>query len=436
MYRTIYKDLVDWKKSKKRKPLILEGARQVGKTWIINEFGKKEYEKYVYINCDNNPLLNNLFIDYDMDRVLRALSAISNTDITPDNTLIFFDEIQELDKGLTSLKYFYEKKPEYHVVVAGSLLGIKTEGGTGFPVGKADKLRMEPLSFNEFVLASGNEQMYTLIKERNWRELSTLKNKLIDLLRQYYYVGGMPEVVSDYLDNGNLQNVRQMQKKIIKDYESDFSKHAPENELPRITMVWNSIPKHLSKENKKFIYGALKAGARAKEFEKAIIWLLDAGMIHKVNCLDKMKKPLKFYENENAFKIYLLDLGLLGAMTNASASDVLVYDNGFVEYKGALSEQYVAQQFFASSEDNLYYFSNENSTREIDFVTENSSVCLVEVKAEENLKSKILSTSLKEDSKLFGWRFSMSDYYEQNNMINIPLYLCDEWFFSKKHNDG
>lgn len=428
MQRNIYAELLKWKNSNSRKPLILQGARQVGKTWILNEFGNKEYDKYVYINCDNNPLLNNLFDDYDMDRVIRNLSAISNINITPNDTLIFLDEIQELDKGLASLKYFYEEKPDYHVVVAGSLLGIKINGGTGFPVGKVDRLRLEPLSFNEFLLANNNDQLLSLIQQHNWSELTTLKNKLIELLRQYYYVGGMPEVVADYINNHNLQNVRKLQKSILSDYESDFSKHVPSNEVPRITMVWNSIPKHLSKENKKFIYGAIKNGARAKEFEKAIIWLLDAGLIHKINCLDKIDKPLKSYENENSFKIYMLDVGLLGAMANVSANDILVLNNGFTEYKGALSEQYVAQQFLSHSTDNLYYYSNSNSTREIDFVTEKDKEYLIEVKAEENLRSKSLSTSLKENEKLYGWRFSMSNYYQQHQMTNIPLYLCDEWF--------
>lgn len=434
MKRAIYDKLLKWKASSNRKPLIIEGARQVGKTWIINEFGKNEYKKYAYINCDNNPLLKSLFDDYDMDRIIRQLSAITNINITANDTLIFFDEVQELENGLTFLKYFYENKPDYHVVVAGSLLGLMIHKGTGFPVGKTETLKLEPLSFNEFLLALGKEQLVSSLKERKWDELCSLKTIFIDLFKQYLYVGGMPEVVLDYINNNNLQSIRKIQDSILKDYEKDFSKHVDSNEAIRITMVWNSIPKHLGKENKKFVYGTIKKGARSKEYEKSIMWLENAGLIHKIKRINKFAKPLKYYEDKNSFKIYLLDVGLLGAMSGVLAKDILASDSVFTEYKGFLAEQYFAQQYFSLNNNDLFYYSNDNSTRENDFVLEEDKIYIVEVKSGFNSKSKSLSTSLKENKDTYGLRFSMNDYIKQERITNIPIYLCYDWLYSYFNN--
>lgn len=428
MEREVYNQLIKWKESDNKKPLILEGARQVGKTWILKEFGRNEYGKFVYINCDNNPDLENLFIDYDIERIIRLLSAISEVNITPSDTLIFLDEIQELDKGLASLKYFCECEEDYHIAVAGSLLGMQIHRGTGFPVGKVNRIKLGPLSFNEFLKAKGRDHLLGMIESHKWEETNPLSNTLTDILREYYYVGGMPEAVQYYIDANDLKGVRSIQRRILEDYRTDFSKHAPASEVPRINMVWDSVPKHLSKENKKFVYGAIKKGGRAKEFEKAIMWLQDAGLIHKVCRLDAIKAPTKFYEDEGAFKIFMLDLGLLGAMTDVKARDVLVNNGIFSEYKGAFTEQYVAEQYYQVKSDGLYYYSNENSTKEIDFVTEGEAIYPIEVKAEENLRSKSLSSELKNNVDLYAWRFSMSGYRKQERMTNIPLYLAAEWF--------
>ena len=430
MERSIYKKLLEWKNSSMRKPLILEGARQVGKTWILKKFGENEYKKFVYINCDNNPQLAGLFSDYDIPRIIRFLSALTDTTITEDDTLIFFDEIQELDRGLAALKYFCENASGYHVVVAGSLLGMEIHHGTGFPVGKVDQLHLSPLSFKEFLLASGKKELVLYMETHKWNELSKMRELLIDFLRQYYYVGGMPEVVQQYIDTQDLKKVRKLQKNILSDYRRDFSKHAPKEEITRINMVWDSIPRHLAKENKKFVYGALKHGGRAKEFEKAIMWLKDAGLVHKINRIDKICKPLKFYEDEGAFKLFISDVGLLGAMVDASAKDMLINNSVFEEYKGAFTEQYVAQQYFSIKTDGLYYYTNENSTSEIDFVMQGEAVYPIEVKAEENLRAKSLSTVLKKNEQLVGWRMSMSDYREQERLVNVPLYLCEEWLIA------
>ncbi|WP_027431243.1 ATP-binding protein [Lachnospira multipara] len=431
MERTIYQKLINWKNSKNRKPLILNGARQVGKTYIVKEFAKREYKNLVYINCDNNNDVKELFKDFDMDRVIRTLEAISNETITPGETLIFLDEIQELDKGITSLKYFNEEARDYHVIVAGSLLGIHLHEGTGYPVGKVDELRLYPMSFEEFVLAMGEEKLLDFLKEAKWDELSPLAKKYKELLRQYYYVGGMPEVVQSYIDNSDLKTVRRLQKQILSDYQNDFSKHAPTSELAKINMVWNSIPSQLAKENKKFLYGSLKKGARAKEFENAIQWLVNTGLVYKVNRINKVCKPIKFYEDTAAFKLFVSDLGLLGAMSDTLAKDVLVNNKAFVEYKGAFTEQYVCQQYVSATSECPMYYTNEKSTLELDFVIQLDEVYPLEVKAEENRRSKSLTTIMKENEELKGIKMTMSDYKKQDTITNIPLYAVEEWFKKK-----
>ena len=426
MERLAYKKLLGWKNNKNRKPLILNGARQVGKTWLLKDFGEKEYESVAYINCDETKDLKAVFSDFNTDRLIRAFSAISGVNIKPENTLIILDEIQIIPIGLTSLKYFCENAPEYHIAVAGSLLGIGLHEGTGFPVGKVDQINLYPLSFKEFLLALKKDQIYNAIQTHKWEELSSLSSIFIDLLRQYYYVGGMPAVVQAYATNHDIFEVRNIQSQILSDYRLDFSKHVPKDILPKVNMVWDSIPAQLAKENKKFIYSKIRKGARAKEFENAIQWLVDAGLVYKVLRVSKVEKPLKFYEDFDSFKLFILDLGLLGAMTEVDAKDVLVNNNAFIEYKGSFTEQYVLQEL-QSLEKKVYYHSKEHSELELDFVIQNYNVYPIEVKAEENLKSKSLRTIYSENKQLKPVRFSMADYKEQDWMVNVPLYLVAEW---------
>ena len=430
MYRTVYEELLKWKNSVYRKPLILNGARQTGKTWLLKEFGKKEYKNMAYINCDNNPAMQNVFTDFDTSRLIRIFSALSGETIKPNSTLIVLDEVQQVPLALTSLKYFCENEPEYHIAVAGSLLGIGLHSGTGFPVGKVEEINIFPMSFMEFLLASGNSNLTELIHERNWEYISALSPKLEDLLRQYYFVGGMPEVVDYFLKSQDLNGTRAIQKRIIKNYRDDFSKHVPANQLTKVEMVWNSIPSQLAKENKKFIYGKLKKGARAKEFEDAIQWLLDAGLIYKVERIKSLSMPLKFYEDFGVFKLFLSDLGLLGALSEVNAKDILIDNKIFSEYKGAFTEQYVAQQLISNKE-HPYYYSKENSSLELDFVIQKDNVFPIEVKAEENVRSKSLKTVVDEHKDMVGWRFSMNDYIDHGWLVNIPLYLVEEWGKSK-----
>ena len=430
MERLFLEKLIAWKNSPSRRPLVLEGARQVGKTWLLKQFGATEYKNCVYINCDHNPMMNSLFSDFDIKRILLALSAQTKQQIIPGETLIIFDEIQESPLALTSLKYFCEDAPEYHVAVAGSLLGLQVHSGTGFPVGKVDRLSLNPLSFNEFLLALGENSLVEYLDKGKWSEYATLKSKLIQLLREYYYVGGMPLVVDAFSQRHNIFEVRDLQKKILKDYAADFSKHIPKNELPKVRAVWKSIPSQLAKENKKFIWGVLRTGARAKEYENAVQWLLDAGLIHKVTRIKKFDIPLKFYEETDCFKVFLNDLGLLGAMANVPAKEILVDTKMMTEYKGSFTEQFVEQTYRFAQGEPLYYYSNDNSTAEIDFVIQADRVYPIEVKAEENLKAKSLAQALKTNENLHGLRFSMSDYREEERMTNVPLYLA-EWFLGK-----
>lgn len=429
MYRTVYDELCAWKNKNNRKPLILSGARQVGKTWILKEFGNAEFDNLAYINCDKVTEMQNAFTDFDTDRLIRFFSVVSNTSIQPGKTLIVLDEIQEVPIGLTALKYFCENASQYHIVVAGSLLGLELHKGTGFPVGKVDEINMYPLSFKEFLIAMGKDSIINLMDEHRWEELSSLSKMLIELLRQYYYVGGMPEVVKNYVADQDILQVRKTQKQILADYRRDFSKHVPSSLLPKVNMVWDSIPSQLAKENKKFIYGLLKKGGRAKEFEDAIQWLINAGLVYKVNRVSKIESPLKFYEDISAFKLFTVDLGLLGAMVDVPAKEVLINDNMFIEYKGAFTVQYVLQEIIEYGLQ-PYYYSKENSRLEIDLIVQTDEVYPIEVKAEENLKSKCLKTVYDENPKLKAVRFSMCGYKEQDWMTNVPLYLSGEWLKS------
>ncbi|WP_419520903.1 ATP-binding protein [Leyella stercorea] len=429
MERSIYSSLKKWKESPTRKPLILQGARQVGKTYILKEFGAREYSEVVYINCDDNNDMQNMFVDYDVDRIIRSLSAISGISIKPSTTLLILDEIQEVERGLASLKYFCEKAPEYHVAVAGSLLGITLHEGTSFPVGKVDMLYMYPMDFEEFLLAMGKEQLVELLRSKSWAALTPLRGMLTELLRQYYFVGGMPEAVKTYVERGDIWEVRSIHSKIIDAYRNDMSKHVPKQQVQRINMVWNSIPSQLARDNKKFIYGALRKGARANDFEIAIQWLVDSGLVHKVHRISKPVVPLKFYEDMASFKLFLLDCGLLGALSETPPEQILIGDNVFEEYKGAFTENYVLQQLKSLPRTFVYYYSNDNSTLEIDFVVQHEAhVIPIEVKAEENLRAKSLRQFVTDNAGLHGVRFSMSDYREQDWLTNVPLWAV-RWAF-------
>lgn len=429
MERSIYSSLKKWKESPTRKPLILQGARQVGKTYILKEFGAREYSEVVYINCDDNNDMQNMFVDYDVDRIIRSMSAISGISIKPSTTLLILDEIQEVERGLASLKYFCEKAPEYHVAVAGSLLGITLHEGTSFPVGKVDMLYMYPMDFEEFLLAMGKEQLVELLRNNSWAALTPLRGMLTELLRQYYFVGGMPEAVKTYVERGDIWEVHSIHSKIIDAYRNDMSKHAPKQQVQRINMVWNSIPSQLARDNKKFIYGALRKGARANDFEIAIQWLVDSGLVHKVHRISKPVVPLKFYEDMASFKLFLLDCGLLGALSETPPEQILIGDNVFEEYKGAFTENYVLQQLKSLPRTFVYYYSNDNSTLEIDFVVQHEAhVIPIEVKAEENLRAKSLRQFVTDNAGLHGVRFSMSDYREQDWLTNVPLWAV-RWAF-------
>jgi len=395
----------------------------------LKEFGAREYSEVVYINCDDNNDMQNMFVDYDVDRIIRSLSAISGVSIKPSTTLLILDEIQEVERGLASLKYFCEKAPEYHVAVAGSLLGITLHEGTSFPVGKVDMLYMYPMDFEEFLLAMGKEQLVELLRSNSWAALTPLRGMLTELLRQYYFVGGMPEAVKTYVERGDIWEVRSIHSKIIDAYRNDMSKHVPKQQVQRINMVWNSIPSQLARDNKKFIYGALRKGARANDFEIAIQWLVDSGLVHKVHRISKPVVPLKFYEDMASFKLFLLDCGLLGALSETPPEQILIGDNVFEEYKGAFTENYVLQQLKSLPRTFVYYYSNDNSTLEIDFVVQHEAhVIPIEVKAEENLRAKSLRQFVTDNSGLHGVRFSMSDYREQDWLTNVPLWAV-RWAF-------
>lgn len=397
----------------------------MGKSWILKEFGKNEYENVAYISCDNEPLAKALFKDYDTDRILRGIEAITGVRIAAGKTLIIFDEIQEVPEGLSALKYLYEEKPEYHVAIAGSLLGITLHSGTSFPVGKVDFLRLFPMDFEEFLWAKNEIAIARAISTKDLALVETLFTKCTDLLREYYFVGGMPEAVMSYISGEDISEVRKIQRAIIEAYRNDVSKHAPLREVERILLVMRSLPAQLAKENKKFVYSALRKGARAADFEIAIQWLVDAGIVNMVSRVNKPVIPLAFYEDFNAFKLYLLDCGLFGAMVDAPAAEILLGARIFEEYKGAFTELYVLQQLRASVCDKVYYFSGDNSRVEVDFIiAAGTSVYPIEVKAEDNLKGKSLRIFRQDNSLSLGIRLSMSGYREQDGMVNIPLFAA------------
>lgn len=423
MKRSAIKCLYDWKQSDRRKPLIMLGARQVGKTWLMREFASEAYEKSAYVNFEDDEMLKGMFAsDFDIPRIINTIQWSTGVTIDED-TLIILDEIQEAPRGITALKYFAEKAPQYHVMAAGSLLGIAMHQNDSFPVGKVDFIHLYPLSFFEFLEAAGECKMVELLQVKDWPMITMFRSKFEERLRQYYFVGGMPAAVSAFIDNGNLAAVRTIQKGILEAYERDFFKHAPAIDVPRIRMVWKSIPAQLAKENKKFIYGVLKEGARAREFELAIEWLRDAGLVYKVNRCKKAMLPLASYEDFSAFKMFLSDVGLMGALSNVPAQSLLDGNALFSDFKGALTEQYVLQQLLGKSSLSVYYWSSENSRGELDFLLQDEEKIIpVEVKAEENLQSKSLKTFVERNPGLHGVRFSMSPYREQDWLTNYPLY--------------
>ena len=407
--------------------MIIEGARQVGKTWLMKEFGKQAYADTVYINFDSNSRMADLFsADLDTDRLIMGLELYAGRKINPDNTLLIFDEVQEVPRALASLKYFYENAPQYHIVCAGSLLGIALHQGTSFPVGKVDFLKLYPLSFSEFLMATGNERFAELLKKQDYEMITSFKQTYIDALKHYYFVGGMPEAVQSFAESKDFNEVRAIQKRILAAYEQDFSKHAPNEIVPKIRMLWNSIPSQLARENKKFIYGLVREGGRAREYETAIMWLSDCGLVHKVSRVNAAGIPLKAYEDLKAFKLFIVDVGLLGCMTGLRQRTLLDGDDLFVEFKGALTEQYVCQQLKTIEDLGVYYYTNDRGSCEIDFVVDTGEqIVPIEVKAETNLRAKSLKTYRERFEPELSVRTSMADYKKEDWLLNLPLYAIE-----------
>lgn len=424
MDRFLMEKLVAWKESPRRKPLILNGARQVGKTWLLKEFGRLYFKKVAYVSLDNDAIARSFFEqDFDTTRLIGSLSLHTNVDITPDDTLIVIDEIQECPTAITSLKYFCENAPEYAVAAAGSLLGLSAHEGTGYPVGKVNTLDLFPLSFREFLDATGNIMFRKLLDSSDTCSMKSFAPKITTFLRQYYVVGGMPAAVDAFAQGAEFSEVRKIQADILEGYQRDFAKHAPYRTLPRMMEAWESIPSHLSQENRKFIFGHIRKGARAKDYEEALTWLVQAGLIIRVPRVSKPELPLASYNDNKSFKIFLLDVGLLGAMSELEPATIVNGNAVFTEFKGALTEQYVCQQLISDCDKAPFYWSAENSIGEIDFLVQDSDrIVAIEVKAEENLKSKSLRAFKEKNPWVLAVRFSLSPYREQDWMRNVPLY--------------
>ena len=424
MYRFAIETLYQWKENKYRKPLIIEGARQVGKTWLMKEFGQKAYKDTVYINFDSNSRMAELFsMDLNTERLILGLELYAGRKIDPNTTLLIFDEVQEVPKALSSLKYFCEDAPQYHIICAGSLLGLALHSGTSFPVGKVDFLKLYPLSFREFLMATGKERFVQLLDSNDFSMITAFKHIYIDALKLYYFVGGMPEAVLHFSENNDFNQVRHIQQRILAAYEQDFSKHAPNEIVPRIRMLWNSIPSQLAKENKKFLYGLVREGGRAKDYEAAIMWLSDCGLVHKISRVSAPNLPLKAYEDLKAFKLFIVDVGLLGCMTGLRQQTLLDGNDLFVEFKGALTEQFVMQQLATIPQLNTYYYTNDRGSCEIDT---GQTIIPVEVKAEENLRAKSLRSYHDKFQPEIAIRTSMSDYRKEEWLLNLPLYAIEE----------
>ena len=427
MYRFAIEELKKWKTRENRKPLIIRGARQVGKTWLMKEFGASSYDQTVYINFDGNTQMQRLFDgDLDVQRIIIGLELYVGYKIDPENMLLVFDEIQEVPRALTSLKYFNENAPQYQIVCAGSLLGIALHDGTSFPVGKVEFLDLYPLSFYEFLTALGKERFVTLLKDQEYSTASNFRQEYVDSLKQYYFIGGMPEVVQAFVDNKDFNEARTIQQRILSAYEQDFSKHAPNEAVPRIRMIWNSIPSQLAKENKKFIYGLIKEGARAKDYELALLWLSDCGLVHKVNRITVPNLPLKAYEDLKAFKLFFVDIGLLSCLAGLRQNVLLDGNELFKEFKGALTEQYVLQELKTLKGIQCYYWTAERGTAEVDFVVDNGADVLpIEVKAEINLQAKSLKVFHEKYQPAKSIRTSMADYKDEGWLVNLPLWAVE-----------
>lgn len=425
MKRFVESELIKWRKSSSKKPLLIYGARQVGKTWLMKNFGRTAFDNVVYINFEKEIQLRTIFEqDYNPERIVKLLEIHANEKIVAGKTLVIFDEIQDAKGALTSLKYFREEMNELHIMGAGSLLGIALKQQTSFPVGQVEFLHLHPLNFTEFLLATDNENLVELIqKTSDWQLVTTFKERYISLLKNYYFVGGMPEAVQSFCENKNFDAVRQIQENILLSYEQDFSKHAPAEIIPRIRMIWNSLVSQLAKENKKFIYGLIKEGARAKEFELALTWLEDYGLIYKIYRTKKANFPLSAYIDLNAFKTYSIDVGLLAAMGNINPKILLEGDALFQEFKGALTEQFVLQELITSKNKQIHYWANDSGGAEIDFIFEvNNTIIPLEVKANENLQSKSLKTFSLKNPSIYCYRTSLSNYREESWLTNVPLY--------------
>lgn len=424
MYRLAIKKLKEWKNKEDRKPMILMGARQVGKTWIMKEFGKNEYAKVAYISFYNNDRMNDVFdMDFDVDRIIMNLNIESGVTITPNDTLIILDEIQNAPKALESLKYFCEDANEYHVIAAGSLLGVAVHENVSFPVGKVDMLDLYPFSFREFLLAMDEKNLVMALDSKDFSIIDNFSDKFLFWLKNYYYIGGMPAVVDSFRRNKDYVKARQIQKDILRQYEQDFGKHVDAKNLPRIRMVWQSIPIQLAKENKKFFFGQIKKGARSSDFEIAIQWLMDSGLIYKVNRVNEPHMPLKAYINMSAYKLFILDIGLLGALSDLPAKTILEKDEIFVEFKGAFTEQYVLQQLICDTQYTPYYYGTDKSTFEQDFMIQmEDKIVPIEVKAEGNIRSQSLKVYCEKYHPQKAVRFSTLKYMDQGWMVNIPLY--------------
>ena len=424
MERKAMRQLINWKSKKDHKPLIIRGARQVGKTYLMLEFAKKHYRQHAYINFDIDNKLREIFEnDYETDRLIMEIGIAAGIKINPEDTLIIFDEIQECSRALTSLKYFRENAPQYDIIAAGSLLGVASHEGTGFPVGKVSFIDLYPLNFEEFLLAMGKSQLAELLEKQDYGTIKKFSNKYENLLKQYCYIGGMPDIVKDFAENKDFISAREIQKEILASYEEDFAKHIPAGTVARTRLLWKSVPAQLSKENKKFIYGAIKDGARAREFEAALSWLINSGLIYKANKITKPDIPLSAYENFSAFKLYMLDVGLLGAMSGLEAKTIIDGNKIFEEFKGAIAEQYVFQQFKAMDDIPVFYWTNDTSRAEIDFIIQiGSNAVPVEVKSSTNLQAKSLKNYIEKYSPHFAIRTSMADYKKTNSLTDLPLY--------------
>ena len=438
MKRTVMQQLIDWKQDEQRKPLLIQGARQVGKTWLMRTFGKEHFRNVVYLSMDQNPRLQAVFSqDFDIDRIVEALRIESQLPID-ENTLLIFDEIQEIPLALQSLKYFQEQRPELPILAAGSLLGVALHSGISFPVGKIQLLDMYPMSFLEFLDAIGNEELALLVRNADFQMMKVFRDKLTLLLKQYFFLGGMPEVVQEFIKNRDYNKARKIQKDLVQLYEYDFSKHASGITSERLRLVYNSIPSQLGKENKKFIYGHLRSGARSKEYEDAIQWLVDCGLVIRVSRVSKAGLPLLGYADLNAFKLFLNDVGLLSAMGDLDARTLLEGSQIFEEYKGSLTEQYILTQLISELKLNPFYYSEERSTAEIDFLVQlRGNVIPIEVKATENLQAKSLKVYAEKYKPNYVIRTSLSDYRKEDWLINLPLYAisCLKTIVEKHHSE-